>query len=146
MERSAGSRLPVERLYGLALTLASGGVLGVAAWLTPDPEGHGTHTQLGFTRCGWVALFDKPCPTCGMTTAFGHAAEGQFLQSAVTQPVGSLLSLIAAAMLWGGVHAAISGARVDGLLLRLVNRWTLLGGFALLLAAWGYKLAVWIPS
>src|SRR5690606_33691507 len=52
------------------------GVLGLAPWLTPAAAGHGTHGQLGLPPCGWVLAMGRPCPSCGMTTAFAHAADG----------------------------------------------------------------------
>ncbi|MGE3821953.1 MAG: DUF2752 domain-containing protein, partial [Isosphaeraceae bacterium] len=42
----------------------------VASWLEPDPSGFGTHRQLGLPPCHFAWVTGKPCPTCGMTTAF----------------------------------------------------------------------------
>jgi hypothetical protein len=47
-------------------------VLITAAFLTPNPEGHGTHTQLGLPPCGFLVFTSYPCPGCGLTTAFSH--------------------------------------------------------------------------
>ncbi|MEC9374691.1 MAG: hypothetical protein VYC34_12640, partial [Planctomycetota bacterium] len=66
-----------ERLLAALAAAAFIAVLIVAATLTPSPDGHGTHTRLGLTPCPWVLTLNKPCPTCGMTTAFAHAADGQ---------------------------------------------------------------------
>src|SRR6185503_8103051 len=66
----------VRRLIAAVVMLGCGTVLGVAAWLTPSPTGIGTHQQLHMPQCGWIAIADLPCPTCGMTTAFAHAAHG----------------------------------------------------------------------
>ncbi|MCA9610613.1 MAG: hypothetical protein KC619_33690, partial [Myxococcales bacterium] len=37
-------------------------VLVTAAMLTPSPEGHGTHTQLGLPPCGFLVYTGYPCP------------------------------------------------------------------------------------
>ena len=132
-----------DRLSGLVTACAGTALLSVAAWLRPDEEGHGTHEQLLLPRCGWVSLFDKPCPTCGMTTSFSHAAEGNLAQAATTQPLGAMLSVLTAVLIWGGLHSALTGARIGGFATRLINRWTLTGGLVLLLLAWGYKLLTW---
>ncbi len=125
----------------LALTLL--GVLGVGAWLRPSPDGYGTHTQLGMYPCGWAASMGKPCPTCGMTTAFACAAHMDLLGSARAQPMGMLLCLATAMGFWLALHVAVTGSRVGWAVARLLTpglAWTLLG---MLLAAWAYKVATW---
>lgn len=131
------------RLAGLAVSLACLSVLLVAWGLTPDPAGHGTHGQLGMPVCGWLVAFGRPCGTCGMTTAFACAADGDVVGAARAQPLGAVLALGASAAFWGGLHVAATGARVD----RLAGGWlgwkVLAGAVAVFLAAWGYKLATW---
>lgn len=125
--------------------VASGclGVLGVAAWLTPSAEGHGTHESLGLPACAWVSLFDRPCPTCGMTTAFSHAADGSYLSAFTTQPVGGLLALLAASVFWVCLHTATFGSRLGQMAVSLLGgRFLIVGGLALL-GAWAYKVATW---
>lgn len=119
------------------------GVLGLAAWMDPNPDGHATHTQLGLPSCQWVAALGKPCPTCGMTTAFAHAAEGSYLAALVAQPLGLLLALGSATVFWGALHGAITGVRVPHVALRGVNGRSLLALLGLGLASWAYKLATW---
>ncbi|MFK7959323.1 MAG: DUF2752 domain-containing protein [Phycisphaerales bacterium] len=131
-----------RRLIGVALAMPTGGLLGVAAWLSPSGGGLGTHQQLGLPECGWVTRMDLPCPTCGMTTAFAHSADGNLVAAFVTQPFGTLLAVVTAATLVAALWTAWSGTAVFGL---LVNRWVtarigwISGG--LLLLAWGYKIA-----
>lgn len=118
-------------------------LLVVSAWLKPATAGHGTHTQLGLLQCGWVAAIGKPCPTCGMTTSFAHAADGNIVAAAVVQPMGAVLALAAAAGFWGCVHAAVFGSRVGaaaGGLLSPRVLWWIAGAT---LAAWGYKVWTW---
>ncbi|HHN77174.1 MAG TPA: DUF2752 domain-containing protein [Phycisphaerales bacterium] len=111
--------------------------------LHPSDEGHGTHTQLGMPACGWVIAFNKPCPTCGMTTAFTHAAHGRFADALADQPMGALLALISAAVFWAGLHTAITGCRLDRLVRMVLAPRTLWIAAALAAGAWGYKLLTW---
>ena len=83
-----------RRLIALAIAAAAASVLGVAAYLEPSPAGLGTHSQLlNLPSCGWIAAMDIPCPTCGMTTAFSHVADGNLLAAVITQPLGALLAM-----------------------------------------------------
>lgn len=118
------------------------GLLGLAASLKPALDGVGTHQQLGLPPCGWMIASGKPCPTCGMTTAFAHAARGDLAASFITQPFGSVLAVIVAAGFWVGLHASLTGSRVAvlcGTLLRPRVMWLVVAAAAL---AWAYKLCV----
>jgi hypothetical protein len=66
-------------------------VLGVARWLKPDPRGYGTHVQLGLLPCAFATLTGRPCPSCGMTTAFAWMVRGRFYHAWRANPAGSLL-------------------------------------------------------
>jgi hypothetical protein len=132
-----------ERLGAALVACACLAVLIIAAWLNPSERGHGTHTQIGLPPCSWAIWFDKPCMTCGMTTAFSHAGEGQWLSALVTQPAGALLSLATATAFWLAAHAALTGSRIGamvGWLIRPGSIAWLVGG---LLAAWVYKILSW---
>ena len=72
-------------------------VLGVAAWLHADPRGVSTHEQLGLPGCTFLQTTGMPCFTCGMTTAFTHAAHGHLLAALYTQPGGAVLAVLTAA-------------------------------------------------
>ena len=74
-------------------------VLLLAAWLKPDPSGIGTHTQIHLPPCGFYVLFHRPCPSCGMTTAFALVAHGHPLMAIKTQPAGMAVFL-AGLSLW----------------------------------------------
>lgn len=69
--------------------------------LSPSSEGHGTHRQLGLPPCGFLTVTGYPCPSCGLTTSFTHAARGEVLDSLKTQPFGTILfiAMILAGML-----------------------------------------------
>ena len=141
---SGGARAysPASRRAIAAIVLAGCTiVLGVGAWLEPSPSGLGTHTQLHLPPCGWIAVADLPCPTCGMTTAFAHAANGNLLQSFLAQPLGCILAVSAAMMWLISIHVLVTGSRLGGAMARLWSRhvaWSL--AFAVV-AAWGYTIA-----
>ena len=77
-------------LLGLVLLV----VWGLAAWLEPDARGYGTHERLGLPPCSFQQLTGRPCPSCGMTTAFARLAHGQLIASAQANPGGFLVALI----------------------------------------------------
>lgn len=133
----------LERVIALGTGAGLLTLLVVASWLAPSPAGSGTHTQLGLPRCGWVAAFNRPCPTCGMTTAFAHAAHGHAGASFVAQPMGAVLAVLSAAGFWASLHVVLTGSRVGSLcgsLLRPRVLWVVLGAGA---AAWAYKFLTW---
>lgn len=134
------------RAMGALLALGALAPLVVGAILTPSVDGHGTHTQLGMPKCGWVIAFDRPCPTCGMTTAVTHAAHGDLVGAAAAQPAGAVFALLAAMAFWCGVHGAVTGAdtvRITGRLFR-GRVWWAIGG--ILLASWAYKMVTFSGS
>jgi hypothetical protein len=125
-----------------ATLLAAGAVLALARLLTPSPRGVGTHEQLGLPPCTFLRLTGIPCPSCGLTTSFAHAARLHFYEAFVTQPFGLLACAVtlllipaAALLLYRRVPLARAFPR------RATSRW--LGVvLALYLAAWVYKIAV----
>lgn len=130
-----------RRLAATVVFAASAGLLGVAAWLSPDHSGLGTHTQLALPACGWVSGLGIPCPTCGMTTAFAAAADGDLLGSMKAQPLGFLLALSTAMAAVVSAYVMATGSALGGHLVRMLgprSGWTLL---VLALVAWAYKIA-----
>lgn len=136
----AGADAVRRRVVALVVFACCAAVLGVAAWLEPAAEGHGTHTSLGLPPCGWVATMGVPCPTCGMTTSFAHAAEGNMLSSVRSQPLGFLLAIATAMTLVGSLYVVFTGAALGGMMAKLWRPGTawLLG--AVVLGAWLYKI------
>ncbi len=132
-----------RRFAGLVIALIAVAPLVVGMMLHPSADGHGTHTQLGMPACGWVAAFDRPCPTCGMTTAFSDAARGWFAAALAAQPMGALLAVVAAAVFWGGLHVGLTGCRLDRLVRAVMAPRTLWIAAGLAAGAWGYKLLTW---
>ncbi|MBX7169090.1 MAG: DUF2752 domain-containing protein [Pirellulales bacterium] len=89
--------LPPRLRFGCGLAgLGLLALLCVAAWLTPNARGLGTHQQLGLPPCTFLTLFGQRCPACGMTTAWAHAVRGQFAAAAAANLGGTLLAVAAA--------------------------------------------------
>ncbi len=89
----------ISRTEQVILTLA--GLVGLtllllALWLHPNPNGYGTHQQLGLPPCTIQFWFGIPCPSCGGTTAFAHFVRGEW---------GSALRANAASSLFAGLCA-----------------------------------------
>lgn len=135
-----------ERLAAVLAALALAALLITAACLSPSRSGVGTHTQLGLPPCGWIVLFQRPCPTCGMTTSFASAAHGRFYDALRAQPLGALLALAASALLWAMLHIALAGVRTGPMLLERINGRLLLTLGVLAAVAWGYVLAMHPPA
>ena len=122
------------------VALVTGGVLLTGWLLTPDAQGSGTHTQLGLPKCNWIVLMDLPCPTCGYTTSFTHAAHGNLGQAFLVQPAAAVLAIATAIFFLGSVIVLLTGAPLGGVLARhWTARWTwiLIG---LILVGWAYKI------
>ncbi|MCH8275816.1 MAG: DUF2752 domain-containing protein [Armatimonadetes bacterium] len=71
-------------------------VIGVAVFLTPDVSGRGTHTQLGLPACAFLTTTGRPCPSCGLTTAFTNLVHGDLASATAAHPLGPPLFLYAA--------------------------------------------------
>ena len=74
----------------VSLLLIAG--FGLALSLEPDPRGFGTHQRLGLPPCTFIAIFDIPCPSCGMTTSFANFTRGRFVAAADANVAGLLLA------------------------------------------------------
>ncbi len=130
----------VGRLRAVALFAACVAVLGLAISVVPDARGLGTHQQLGLPPCSLVVMTGLPCPTCGMTTAFAHAARAQFAAAWLAQPAGLALALGVMAVGVGSLYSAVSGRSVRW----RGPRWSAarigLAAVLLLFGGWGFKL------
>ncbi len=129
-----------SRLIGLAVAVPCWAVLAVAVWLTPDPRGYDTHTQLGLSPCSLPVTTGYPCPTCGMTTAFAWMGAGRPLKAFAVQPFGAAacLAVVAAAVL-GSVQGLTGRPLLAAVPYRPWWLWVAVGLFA---GAWVYKIAV----
>lgn len=133
----------ISRLTAAGLALGSLSVLSIGAWLDPSTDGHGTHTQLGLSPCMWAATMDKPCMTCGMTTSFAHAGEGQWIQSFLTQPMGMFLVVLTSVVFWGASAQAATGARIGTMIQPALRPRVFIMLGVMMLLAWGYKIITW---
>lgn len=135
-----------DRWCGLAVLLPCLALLLVAAGLTPNPQGYGTHTQLNLEPCGFEVAYALPCATCGMTTAFALAADGRLIASFVVQPAGMVLAILTAMGVWLGAWALIRGLPITKLLVGLWRPRVIVGFIALILLAWMYTASrrVWL--
>jgi hypothetical protein len=131
------------RLVAAALAGACLAVLVVAAGLTPSRDGFGTHrSALGMPACNFLATTGMPCPSCGMTTSFAWVTKGQVAASLYVQPMGTVLALLAAATVWGGLYVALTGRPAHRLLRLLPPRYTLFPLLLLGILAWGWKILI----
>lgn len=132
-----------DRVGAGAVAAACLGVLAIAAFLPPAAEGHGTHESMGLPACAWPAMFDMPCPTCGMTTSFAHAANGGYLDALWAQPLGALLAVGTATAFWLSLHTLLFGSRLGVVATGLLGGRFLWAGAGALLGSWLFKLATW---
>lgn len=97
-----------ERAALAALATALSLAIAAAVWLEPDGRGYGTHEQLGFPACTFFRIVGRPCPSCGMTTAWANLLHGRPLAAMQANAVGALLAAAAPlGAVWAGVSAAI---------------------------------------
>lgn len=143
-ERTAPLRAGAgERAAGGLIACVAIAVLIIAARLEPAAAGHGTHRQIGLPPCSWVVWFDKPCPTCGMTTAFATAGEGRWLESLGVQPAGMLLSIATASAFWLGLHTLATGSRIGALTGWVLRPKPIALMVIGLVGSWVYKIMTW---
>lgn len=84
-------------LLAVSVLLVAG--FALARSLDPDRRGYGTHQQLGLPECTVQILWNRPCPGCGMTTAFAHLVRGQWQAAARANPAGVLLGVVCAGLI-----------------------------------------------
>lgn len=132
---------PAARWTSGAVAAAAFLILAVAWVLEPDPNGLGTHRQLGLPECGWVQAANLPCPSCGMTTAFSHAAHGDFPGAFVAQPMGLILAVVAGVAVLAGLYTAATGSMLGPFLASFLGSRLLWIALVLALFAWIWKIA-----
>lgn len=128
------------RLASGLVALVASAVLTIAWILVPSDAGVGTHRQLGMPPCNWIVAANMPCPTCGMTTAFSHAAHGDLPSSFQTQPMGAVLAVVTAATVLVAGWTAVTGSMLAPFVTGLFGRRMFWISVAMLLLAWGWKI------
>lgn len=128
------------RVRGAAILVLLAGLscFYVAARLTPSAAGHGTHRELGYPACLMPVLANRPCPTCGMTTAFAYAVRGQLFRAFHAQPAGLALALAIFAGCLGCVRVILTG-QYSFMKLRIRPGWLAVWILAVVLLGWIYK-------
>jgi len=101
------------RFMALIIALACASILIIAACITPQPSGIGSHTQLHLPACGFLQRNSYPCPTCGMTTALAYLVRGRVIMAFITQPAGALAGLLCLAITCLAGYAAVTAERLD---------------------------------
>lgn len=130
-----------DRWVWLGVAAGASLALGVGRALAPAPGGVGTHEQLGLPPCAFLALTGWPCPSCGLTTSFAHAARLDFGRALVTQPFGLLafgLTLLLIPLGLGLARARVPWSRLIFARGADLVVYTLL---ALYVLSWLYKIA-----
>ncbi len=133
--RAAAEERVLQALVGAACVVA----LGVGAVLVPSPTGTDTHTQLGLPTCGMLKMTGRPCPTCGVTTAFTWAAHGRIVKAFGTQPFGLVCFGLVVVTLGLTAGALATGRSLWPLLVRLNPNLIIPGLIVILLISWAYK-------
>jgi hypothetical protein len=133
-----------SRLLAIGLALGCLTVLLIAARLTPDPHGYGSHTgkPLGMASCQFMERTGLPCPSCGMTTSFTWFVRGNVAASIYVQPMGAMLAFLAACSVWVGLYIGLTGRPVHRLLRLVPSRYYLVPLFALAILAWAWKILI----
>lgn len=99
--------ISAQLVWFIVWVMASAGAL-IA---TPSPHGHGTHTRLGLPACPSVQVFDRPCPGCGLTTAFAWMVRGNLGKAASAHALGPFMYLLLTATAWLGLYGWIRSRR-----------------------------------
>jgi hypothetical protein len=128
-----------ERIVQAVAAAGLAGALAVGRLLVPSPTGADTHTQLGLPPCAMLRATGRPCPTCGVTTAFVLAVHGHPVRAAATQPFGLVCFVLVVGSLALTAGALLTGRSLLGLLLRLRPDRIVVILLIILLLSWAYK-------
>ncbi len=137
---------PLGRFVWGVLGAGCATVVGLSAWLRPDPHGYGTHRQLGLPPCEFGSMTGVPCPGCGLTTSFAHMAHGHVLSGFSAHLMGPMLFLITAFVAvyapWAIAKKRPLSVLIDG----RVSSTVLAVTSALGLLTWTLRVAHVLPS
>ena len=135
------------RLGGALVAVVCLAILTAAWHLGPTWLPLGPETQLSLPSCGLRERTGYPCPTCGMTRAWGRAVRGNFLEALRANIAGTILAVGCGLAVVGGVGTAISGRVFYGRFVEPITRllrpeqW-LYAVLGLILLAWAWN-ALW---
>lgn len=128
-----------ERLIQALGALGAWAVLLIAVGVEPSPEGLGTHVRLGMQPCVFHQMTGRPCPGCGLTTAFADMAHGRVVEALVAQPFGAVLFALVLVLASGLTVSAVGGRSCKPLLYSAKAPLVIYGLIVLWLASWGFK-------
>jgi len=131
------------RLLLLVSGAMLGGLLAVAGMLKPDSRGLGTHEQLGLPPCAIQALFQIPCPSCGMTTSWARLMRADITGSLNANPAGTTAAVIAMLLSLGMISSGWNGRWSR--LIAAPRFWlaVVLGQGMVMLVFWVCRIAHW---
>lgn len=127
--------------YGVWIVAATT-LLAVARSLHPSERGFGTHQQLGLPPCVFLQLTGIPCPSCGLTTSFAHAAHLHWLASFTTQPFGFVAFWLTVLSIAFAFYAIYRRVTWEQMLYTLLTNRLMYALLALYLLSWVYKIIV----
>ncbi|MBS1807887.1 MAG: DUF2752 domain-containing protein [Acidobacteria bacterium] len=133
-----------QAVYVTAASLTTT-TLFLARGLQPSAQGFGTHEQLGLPPCAFFTLTGLPCPSCGMTTCFAHAAKFHFAEALAAQPFGLLVFFLAVFLIPATMYLLRVRVPVKSIVLSSFVRQSVPVLLGLYLLGWTYKLAVLWP-
>lgn len=112
---SRSQLVPVSRFTRLAsagVCLLIVCVFGIAARLTPNPQGFGTHQQLGLPPCAFRQVLGLSCPACGLTTSFAWLTRFDLPQAFRVNPLGLPLALVLILVAIGAALVSLTGQQL----------------------------------
>lgn len=126
--------------YVALFFIASAGLV-TARLLQPSSRGVGTHEQLGLPSCAFLHLTGVPCPSCGLTTSFAHAARLHFFEAFIVQPFGLIAFCLMALSIPLSLYLIYSRTPWSKLIYSTRSNQVLYALLALYLLSWFYKIA-----
>jgi hypothetical protein len=130
-----------RRFVWSAVALTSIAALVAARSIVPLAEGLGSHRALGLPACAFLACFDLPCPTCGLTTAFAHLARFQLGAALAAHPLGLPLFALALSAIPIAVRGLLRGDSILAAIDRFAADRVALALTLALLSTWFGRLA-----
>ena len=131
-----------DRLQYFTLLALATVTLALARYLRPSARGFGTHEQLGLPPCIFLQLTGIPCPSCGLTTSFAHAAHWHWLASFTTQPFGFVAFWLTALSIPATCYLLYRRIAWERVLQAPASRHLMRLLLALYLLSWIYKIIV----
>lgn len=145
-ETSSRTLAPALRGSLIAISLLILAGFAIASRLVPDPSGLGTHHQLGLAACPTLARSGQPCPTCGMTTAVAHLADGSMAKAWNTQPAAVFIALSAAGTAIWAAASAWRGQVIGFESGDTALAWWAGGSFVIAMTSWAIRWQQWAEA